>query len=50
MKSSPLAQEANEPELADKPRLALAYNHKSMGRLTQLIRRINELGAGGMKG
>jgi len=43
-KSSALPEEANEPELAEKPRLVFNYNHKSAGRIHQLIRRINEMG------
>lgn len=46
-RTDPLPDEMNEPELADLPRLVFAYNHKSMGRLTQLIQRINALGAAG---
>lgn len=42
---SALPDEKNEPELMSKPRLILAYNHESAGRLLQLVRRINELGA-----
>lgn len=44
-RSAALKEESNEPELAGKPRLVFSYNHKSMGRLTQFIKRINELGA-----
>lgn len=45
VKSGPLKDESNEPELAHKPRLVFSYNHKSAGRLTQFIKRLNELGA-----
>ncbi len=43
-KTDALPEEANEPELADKPRIVFTYNHKSGGRLVEMIRRINELG------
>lgn len=43
-RTDPLPQEANEPELLSKPRIAFAYNHKSAGRLRQLIDRINTFG------
>ncbi|MCZ6765983.1 MAG: LOG family protein [bacterium] len=39
-----LPEEANEPELTDKPRIAFAYDHKSAGRLKQMIDLINKLG------
>lgn len=37
-----LPEEANEPELNDLPRLYLHFNRRSIGRLRQLINRINE--------
>jgi uncharacterized protein (TIGR00730 family) len=43
-KSSALAEEANEPEIADKPRLVFNYHQKSAARLNQMFLRINELG------
>lgn len=39
-----LPEEANEPELTDKPRIAFAYDHKSAGRVKQMIDMINKLG------
>lgn len=39
-----LPQEANEPELLSKPRIAFAYNHESAGRLKQMIDQINTFG------
>lgn len=36
--------EANEPELADLPRLYLPFDRRSLGRLRRLIDRINEIG------
>lgn len=44
-KSAMLAEEANEPEIADKPRLVFNYNQMNAARLNQMILRINELGA-----
>jgi uncharacterized protein (TIGR00730 family) len=38
-----LPEEANEPELLDKPRIAFNYSHKSAGRLKQMIDQINRL-------
>jgi uncharacterized protein (TIGR00730 family) len=43
-KAAALAEEANEPEIADKPRLVFNYNQQSAARLNQLFLRINELG------
>ena len=43
--SGPLADEAEEPELAHLPRLVLRFNRKDFGGLLQLVRRLNELGA-----
>ena len=37
-----MPEEANEPELKDLPRLYLHFNRRSIGRLRQLINRINE--------
>jgi hypothetical protein len=39
-----LPEEANEPELLNKPRLAFSYAHKSAGRLKQMVEQINKLG------
>ncbi len=39
-----LPEEANEPELLNKPRIVFAYDHHSAGRLKQLIDQINKLG------
>jgi uncharacterized protein (TIGR00730 family) len=43
-KTSALPEEADEPELAAKPRIIFNYNKKSSGRLNQFILKINELG------
>lgn len=43
-RTAPLPEEANEPELLGKPRLMLEYNHKSAGRLRQMINQINTPG------
>jgi uncharacterized protein (TIGR00730 family) len=43
-KSGPLHEEANEPELDDKPRLVFAMNHQSPARLYEMILTINEMG------
>jgi hypothetical protein len=37
-----LPEERNEPELAEFPRLRLHFNRKQLGRLRQLINRIND--------
>ena len=39
-----LPDEANEPELLSKPRIVFSYDHKSAGRLRQMIDLINKLG------
>jgi uncharacterized protein (TIGR00730 family) len=43
-KSGALHEEANEPELDDKPRLVFALNRQSPSRLHEMIVAINELG------
>jgi len=43
-KSRALPEEANEPELIDKPRLVFALNRHSAARLHELIMKINEVG------
>lgn len=43
-KAEAFPEEANEPELLAKPRIAFSYDHRSAGRLRQLIDRINDLG------
>jgi len=43
-KTGALAEEWNEPYLVDKPRIVFSYNHRSAGRLTEMIKRINEMG------
>jgi uncharacterized protein (TIGR00730 family) len=43
-KSGPLPEEANEPELADRPRLVFDYSQAHAARLNQMFLRINELG------
>ena len=40
---SALAEEADEPQIAQLPRLILRFNRKDYGRLIQLIHRINRL-------
>jgi hypothetical protein len=37
-------EEANEPEILDKPRIAFNYNQQNAARLNQLFLKINELG------
>ncbi len=39
-----LPEEANEPELIDKPRIVFSFNRQSPSRLIEMIWRINELG------
>jgi len=43
-KTSALAEEADEPNLRSKPRIAFSYNKKSAGRLNEMIVMINQLG------
>jgi uncharacterized protein (TIGR00730 family) len=43
-KSGPLHEEANEPELDDKPRLVFSMNQQSPARLYEMILTINEMG------
>ena len=43
-RSHALPEETNEPELLDKPRIVFAYDHKSAGRIKQMIDQINRLG------
>ena len=43
-KSVALPEEADEPNLQSKPRIAFPYNKKSAGRLNEMILMINELG------
>ena len=43
--SGPLPEEADEPQLAQLPRLVLRFNRKEFGRLVGLIHRINALAA-----
>ena len=47
-KTYALPEEANEPELLNKPRIAFNYDHRSAGRLTQLVDLINKLRERGM--
>ena len=43
-KTGPLHEEANEPELDEKPRLAFTLNRQSASRLHEMILAINEMG------
>jgi len=43
-KTQALSEEANEPELADKPRLVFNYSQQNAARLNQMFLRINEMG------
>ena len=43
-KSRMLPEEANEPEIKDKPRLVFNYNQQNAARLNQMFLRINKLG------
>ncbi len=43
-KTPALREEADEPALCSKPRIAFSYNRKSAGRLNEMILMINELG------
>jgi uncharacterized protein (TIGR00730 family) len=43
-KTLPLAGEADEPELLSRPRISFNFNHKSCGRLNELVLAINRLG------
>ncbi len=45
-KTRPLADEADEPALLAKPRIAFRYNRRSAGRLNELVEMVNELGRG----
>lgn len=45
-KTPPLADEASEADLLDKPRISFAYNHKSAGRLNEMILTLNQMGEG----
>jgi uncharacterized protein (TIGR00730 family) len=43
-KTAALPEEANEPELLEKPRIVFSYDHRSAARLRLLIDEINRLG------
>jgi hypothetical protein len=43
-KTGALHEEANEPELDDKPRLVFTLNRQSASRLHEMILAINEMG------
>ena len=43
-KTSPLPEEADEPDISVKPRIIFSYNKKSAGRLNEMILMINQLG------
>jgi uncharacterized protein (TIGR00730 family) len=43
-KTYALPEEANEPELLEKPRIVFSYDHRSAGKLRQLIDEINRMG------
>jgi uncharacterized protein (TIGR00730 family) len=42
--TGPLPDENDEPALLAKPRIVFRYNHKSAGRLNELVWKINEIG------
>jgi uncharacterized protein (TIGR00730 family) len=44
-KTRALAEETNEPELLDLPRIVFAFNRHNQSRLIEMVWRINELGA-----
>ena len=43
-RSYALPEEANEPDLLNKPRLTFSYDHRSAGKLKQLIDQLNKMG------
>ena len=43
--SGALPEEADEPSILEKPRIAFSYSKKSAGRLNDLILETNHLGA-----
>ena len=43
-KTLPLAEEVDEPDLLNKPRISFMYNKKSAGRLNEMILTINKMG------
>lgn len=46
VKTTPLPQEKDEPEILSKPRISFRNNQQSAGRLNQMILTINEMGHG----
>ena len=45
VKTTPLPQEKDEPEILSKPRISFRNNQQSAGRLNEMILAINEMGA-----
>ena len=45
VKSSPLAQEEDEPDILCKPRISFRNNRQSVGRLNEMILAINQMGS-----
>ena len=45
VKSTPLRQEEDEPELLSKPRISFRNNKQSPGRLNEMILAINRMGS-----
>ena len=41
LRAEPRPEEADEPELAELPRLMLHFNRRSLGRLRQLVDALN---------
>ena len=46
VKSAPLPQEKDEPDLLSKPRISFRNNRQSAGRLNEMILAINQMGSG----
>ena len=46
VKTAPLPQENDEPDLLSKPRISFRNNKKSAGRLNEMILAINRMGSG----
>ncbi len=46
VKTGPLPQEKNQPELLAKPRISFQYDQSNAGRLNEMILAVNQMGAG----